>query len=162
MVAAGDADGPGAAQWRLTRPFSSTPESLLPNQIARIPEYTPPNPKSLGDKAEASAGRFLTVAERIGGDNLTVESPSVENAVESLKRILPDISGRLVEEKSRDRIGERVLGVLIPSGAYGHLATELVNHGAVQLGAGPDKSTPAPSRAGNNNVILYIRFVQSH
>ena len=101
------------------------------------------------------------MVDRIGGDNLTVESPSVDQAVASVKKILPDIDGRLVEEKSPGKVGEKILGVLIPSGAFSNLTTELVNHGAVAVGLGPESSAPAPSKSGPNNVMLYIRFVQS-
>lgn len=108
-----------------------------------------------------TSGYFPTVADTIGADNLTVESPSVDQAVESLKRILPNIRGRLVLEKPRLGIGERMLGVVIPSTAYGSLTTELVNHGAVAAGVGTEVSAPTPSKTDANNVILYIRFVQA-
>ncbi|MBM3300263.1 MAG: hypothetical protein FJY85_09940 [Deltaproteobacteria bacterium] len=160
-VAARDLGTQWLPQPYLNHPFTSVSDRPLSNQIASIPEHPAGTPKSLGANVELSPGRYQTVAERIGGDNLTVESPSVESAVESIKRILPDISGRLVEDRSRGRIDERVIGVVIPPGAYGHLAAELVNHGAVAVGAGSDQGTPAPQRADNNSVMLYIRFVRS-
>jgi hypothetical protein len=105
---------------------------------------------------------FPTIADRIGADNLTVESRSVDSAVESLKRILPELQGRLIDEKARLNPGEKVIAVLIPSEAYGHLTTELINHGAVAAGAaGPDISQ-APAKKEGNNVLLYIRFVHTH
>ncbi|HMK37562.1 MAG TPA: hypothetical protein VK463_20995 [Desulfomonilaceae bacterium] len=108
---------------------------------------------------ESVAHRFPTVADRIGADNLTVESPSVDRAVESLKRILPDLQGRLVDEKIQQNMGDKILAVLIPSESYGHLTTELINHGAVA--AGSADISHAPSKKEGNNVLLYIRFVHT-
>jgi hypothetical protein len=119
-------------------------------------------PKSIGTTANYS-GRYLnTRADRIGADNLTVESPSVDLAIESVKRILPDIKGKLVEENDHDGIGEKMIGIRIPSRAYANLTRELVNHGAVAAGAGSDAKAPAPAKADANSVVLYIRFIPSH
>lgn len=117
--------------------------------------------KSLPSSMSAGSRPFFTVVERIGGDNLTVESPSVDLAVESVKKILPNIEGRLVEEKSPGQVGDKILGVLIPTGAFSNLTTELINHGAVAVGLGPQANAPAPSKSGTDNVVLYIHFVQS-
>ncbi len=38
----------------------------------------------------------------VGSDNLTVESPSINLTVESVKRLLPNLHGRLVDEQSHD------------------------------------------------------------
>jgi hypothetical protein len=113
---------------------------------------------------EASMASFKltpTVADRIGADNLTVESRSINQAVQSVKQILPEIRGSLVEEMNRGGFNEILLGVRIPPLAYGNLTTELINHGAVQVGAGSDPFPPAPSKTEDNNVVLYIRFVPS-
>lgn len=114
-----------------------------------------------GEFESVASHRFPTIADRIGADNFTVESSSIDNAVESLKRILPQIQGQLIDEKSRLNLGEKVIAVLIPSEAYGHLTTELINHGAVAAGAtGPDISQ-APAKKEGNNVLLYIRFIHT-
>jgi len=73
------------------------------------------------------------VQDRIGTDMLTVESPSIDQAVESLKKILPDIQGKVLDEQNR-QIGGTVLTVVIPPQAYGDLTTELVHHGSVAVG----------------------------
>jgi hypothetical protein len=70
---------------------------------------------------------------KIGTDMLTVESPSIDQAVESLKKILPGIQGKILEEQNR-QVGGTTLTVVIPYQAYGHLTTELVHHGAVAVG----------------------------
>jgi len=100
-----------------------------------------------------------------GINNLTVESPSIDQAVASLKRILPDIRGRLLEEHSR-QIGGTVLTVIIPPQAYGNLTTELVNYGAVAVG--PDSESysasshsASPSPGETDGMRLYIHFVRS-
>ncbi|MFH1113933.1 MAG: hypothetical protein V1792_08430 [Pseudomonadota bacterium] len=90
-----------------------------------------------------------------------MESPSVDFAIESIKRMLPNMRGKLVEEMSPGKVGEKVIGIRIPSSFYGHLTTELISHGAVAAGTGSDAKTPAPSRTDSNNLLLYIRFVQS-
>jgi len=118
---------------------------------------TPSQPLSPSDAfpilpGQTSKAPFPTIAELIGADNLTVESPSVDKALASLQRILPNIQGQQLLEK-RDNKGEVVLAVLIPSDSYGHLTTELVQHGAVAAGVDPKKD--------GNNVLLYIRFVGS-
>lgn len=121
--------------------LASTPNTLNQNPV--ISEFVP------------------TLADTIGADNLTVESPSIDQAVESVKRILPNIRGRLVVEKPREGVRERMLGVVIPSSAYGSLTTELISHGAVAAGVGTEVSAPTPSKTDADNVILYIRFVQA-
>ncbi|MGB6066244.1 MAG: zf-HC2 domain-containing protein [Desulfomonilaceae bacterium] len=133
----------------------STPSTHLPLLSKAIPN-------SLSSNIEAESRGFPTIADRIGADNLTVESASVDRAVASLKRILPDIQGRLVDEPHRGNVEEVVVGVMIPSDAYGNLTTELINHGAVAAGLeSSDVRTPSPAKKEGNNVLLYIRFVPS-
>lgn len=160
VVAVGDSDGTRSSRLHMARPLPSPLEPSFPATTSRITDQPIPVPKSLGSDVGLPGRRVWTVADRIGGDNLTVESPSIDQAVESVKRILPNIHGRLVEEQNRGTLGEKVLGVLIPSRSYGHLTTELINHGAVAAGVAPDAKAPAPTRTANNNVILYIRFVK--
>lgn len=121
---------------------------------------SPLTPKSLNISNDAYTDNFLlpTVAEKIGADNLTVESSSVDKAVESLKQILPNIQGVVVDEKQRTTVGEKIVTILIPSDAYGNLTSELVNHGAVAVGLG-NGSAAEPTKKDGNNVLLYIRFV---
>jgi len=120
------------------------------------------SPKSIEGAQSIMASRSLgTVADAIGADNLTVESPSVDQALESLKKMLPNVHGRLVEQRLRGADGDVLVGVLIPPQAYGPLATELINHGAVEVGAGAEVSPPTSLKKENNNVLLYIRFVQA-
>lgn len=136
----------------------SSPTS--PAAPANRPQFLASKPKTLPNKM-TDTGYYPTVADTVGADNLTVESPSIDIAIESVKRILPNIRGRLVVEKLRPGLGERMLGVVIPSSAYGSLTTELVNHGAVAAGVGTDVNAPTPSKTDSGNVILYIRFVQA-
>jgi len=95
--------------------------------------------------------------DRIGTNMLTVESPSIDQAVESLKKILPDIQGKVLEEQNR-QIGGTLLTVVIPLQAYGNLTTELVNHGAVAVGPRKDNSS---STVDPGAMRLHIHFVRS-
>jgi len=153
-------DGPDMQDptYRLSRPFTEPSEPTF-STPATPPSFHSAIPKSLTPGVKFAATG--TLADRIGGDNLTVESPSVDLAVESIKRILPNISGKLVEEMTSDKFGEKVIGIRIPSSSYGPLTTELINYGEVAAGVGSDGKTPAPSRIDSNNLILYIRFVRS-
>ncbi len=162
VPAVSDSGGMRSSDNRLARPFTQPSEPSFPPSTTRSPFRKPAIPKSMNPGVKLAATPLGTLADRIGGDNLTVESPSVDSAVESIKRILPDIHGKLVEELTSGKFGEKVIRVRIPSSSYGHLTTELINHGAVAAGVGSDPNTPAPSRADSNNLILYIRFVQSH
>lgn len=103
---------------------------------------------------------FPTVADEIGADNLTVESPQVDLALQTLKNILPDIQGKLVDEKFRNAIGETLVGIVIPSNRYGDLTSALVNHGAIEVGARSHGTAPGPTKVDSKNVRLYIRFTQ--
>jgi hypothetical protein len=101
-----------------------------------------------------------TVADKIGADNLTVESASIQTAVDSVKKWLPGWSGRVIEDKPFDnRQNEFTLGVVIPSRNYGRLASELVNYGAVESGAGPGIGQPRHSEDDHESVVIYIRFM---
>ncbi|MGC8659473.1 MAG: anti-sigma factor family protein [Desulfomonilaceae bacterium] len=112
-------------------------------------------------RSSSVSWHFPTVADQIGADNLTVESPQVDLAVETLKNILPDLQGRLVDERFRDAFGEALVGVIIPSSRYGDLTSALVNHGAIEVGARSlGTESPAPTKVDSRNVRLYIRFTQ--
>jgi len=128
-----------------------------------MPQYAMSAPRRIGEAGQIKAQSLPTptVADVIGADNLTVESRSVDRAIDSVKRILPNIHGQLIGEIARDRVGEIVLGIRIPSSAYRHLTSELINHGAVAVGAGSDSLPPTRAAADGNNVDLYIRFVNS-
>lgn len=135
-------------------------ESTSSNPSGPLTSYAMSAPRPLG---ESVTGRPLpTVADVLGADNLTVESRSTKSAVESLKKMLPNIEGRLVHERSQDGIDETILAVLIPSTAYSRLTTELIKHGTVAAGAGSGALPPTRSTTDNNSVVLYIRFVNSH
>jgi hypothetical protein len=102
---------------------------------------------------------YPTVADRVGADHLTVESPQVEMAVESVKRILPNLNGRVVAENQQGRVGDKMLRVVIPPHSYGGLTSELINHGAVASGMDREMALPEPSKTDDNNVMLNIRFL---
>jgi hypothetical protein len=97
------------------------------------------------------------VQDRIGTDMLTVESPSIDQAIESLKKILPDIQGKVLEEQNR-QIGGTLLTVVIPPQAYGDLTTALVNHGAVAVGPKTDNGS---STVDPGAMRLRIHFVRT-
>ena len=86
-------------------PFSS---QTAPFSHAYVP-YDGPG------RSSAVSWRFPTVADEIGADNLTVESPQIDLALKTLKEILPDIQGKLVDEKFRNAFGEALVAVIIPS-----------------------------------------------
>jgi hypothetical protein len=94
---------------------------------------------------------------RIGTDILTVESPSIDQAVASLKRILPEIQGKILEEQNR-QVGGTTLTVVIPHQAYGDLTTELVHHGAVAVG--PRKESTSSATDDPGAMQLNIHFLR--
>jgi hypothetical protein len=144
---------PGAATYTASGPVSSKPVTMALNTTASSIPANSHLPKERIPSAP--------VAEVVGADNLTVESHSIESAVESVKRMLPNIEGKLVVEKSRDPMGERVLRVMIPSRAYADLTTELINHGAVASGAGSNFNPPTVAKKSGDQVLLYIRFTHA-
>ena len=99
----------------------------------------------------------MALPARIGTDMLTVESPSIDQAVASLKRILPEIQGKILEEQNR-QVGGTILTVVIPHQAYGHLTTELVHHGAVAVG--PNNESTSSSTDDPGAMQLNIHFVR--
>jgi len=157
----GDLRDMRATNMQVARQFEAPLSTAPVKSSVQIPLQSVSNPKSFDSGLRIMGGLLPTTADTIGGDNLTVESPSVEAAVESVKRMLPNLQGRLVAEKTGGAIRERVLGVSIPSNAYGNLTTELINHGAVAIAATKEAATPAPSKSDGNNVVLYIHFVHT-
>jgi hypothetical protein len=101
---------------------------------------------------------FPTIADKLGADNLTVESPTIPQALESLKKILPNINGRIVMEDSASGKEGTIVRVLIPPNAYPDLTTTLIEHGALESGAGRGV-TPPKMMKDQGNVLLHIRFV---
>lgn len=139
----------------LGRSFLPGPSPVAGNQTP----YAVSAPRHPSQSLETRNRVFPTRADVIGADNLTVESPSVQNAVNSLKKMLPGMEGRLLDETAREDMREIIIGILIPRSSYGRLTKELINHGAVQAGAGADISPPKRADTGKNNVVLYVRFV---
>lgn len=157
-----DKDAGSMQRRQMQVPLVAASESKPSSPASHFPLSPKSTPDSLGNNIETVSRSFPTIADRIGADNLTVESPSIDQAVESLKRILPNIQGRLVDENNRSHVGEVVVGVMIPSDAYGNLTTELINHGAVASGMKESEAgLPSPAKKEGNNVLLYIRFVHS-
>ncbi len=132
---------------------------------AVAPGFTEPslNPKSMGSRKlligtpKTLTFKGPTIADIVGADNLTVESLATDSAVESLKRTLARLNGRVLQEQLTPADGDVLLGVSIPSDAYGEMNTELINHGAVISGAGVDVHPPAKD---NDHVKVYIRFTK--
>jgi hypothetical protein len=142
---------PVQSQMVASAPFST---QAAPYSHSFAPYVTP------GRSSTAVSWRFPTVADELGADNLTVESPHIDLALQTLKKILPDIQGKLVDEKFKGVRGETLVGVIIPSNRYGDLATALVNHGAIEVGAQSQES-PAPTKVDSGNVRLFIRFTEA-
>ena len=160
-IAGKDADAMQPRQMQVS-PLLAASESKPSSPSSPLPLFSKSTPDSIGNNIETVSRNFPTIADRIGADNLTVESPSIDQAVESLKRILPNIQGRLVDENNRGHVGEVVVGVMIPSDAYGNLTTELINHGAVASGMkDSEASSQSPAKKEGNNVLVYIRFVHT-
>lgn len=155
MPGPGTAGAPGYGAW----PQDSTPPLSLPS--TNQPHYSLATRSSVQSATESTGSVLPTLADRIGADNLTVESASIDSAVESLKKMLPNLQGRVVEMRPSDGSGAIVLGVTIPSGAYADLTSKLINYGAVETGAGSEVTPPKPLEDGRNQVFLYIRFLRS-
>ena len=107
--------------------------------------------------AYASMVTFPTIADKLGADNLTVESLTIPQALESLKKILPNINGRIVMENHANGKNGTIVRVLIPPKAYPDLTTTLIEHGALESGAG--RGVTPPKIVKDQNVLLHIRFV---
>lgn len=145
-------------------PAPSVAERTLPIPVTRTTAHPAlvanATTKSLTPLSPPTETLFTpTLADRIGADNLTVESSRVGQAVESIKRILPRIDGRLVQESASASSGHNdvILSVTIPTKAYGDLTTELINHGAVEAGA-EGVTPPKRLQEEAENVLLSIRF----
>jgi hypothetical protein len=147
---------------------TSLPETMSARPIGAAPAENTPNPVGARVKSPERlgtvAGFIPTIADELGADNVTVESPRVEEAVESLKKILPSLQGRLVDvfplRQGEDQIGRELLvGVRIPQTQYGRLTGELINHGALEAGAGERVSAPKMIDPQGPEVLLYIRFL---
>jgi hypothetical protein len=109
--------------------------------VSSAPAYVPAFPAALPAK--------------IGTDVLTVESPSIDQAVESLKKILPEIQGKILDEQNR-QVGGTTLTVVIPHQAYGHLTTELVHHGAVAVGPKNESTSSATDDPGAMQLNIHF------
>jgi hypothetical protein len=123
----------------------------------------PVSPKvAMADRMGTAPQAMWASTNAIGSDRLTVESPSINMAVESLKRVLPHFQGKVVEENNQGGLDEAVLAVTIPPQAWPHLTTELINHGAVAVAPSDEKDSPprAPTKE-NNSVLIKIRIVNT-
>ncbi len=108
------------------------------------------------------AWKFPTIADEIGGDNLTVESPHIDLALESLRNVLPNLQGAIIDERIRNGFGEVMVGVVIPSNKYADLASALINFGSVEAGSLQiEGKALVPSRTDSDKLRLYIRFTKS-
>lgn len=133
--------------------FKASANSLSPSCPPQtLPVTTPASNSQAGPY-------FPTVADRLGADNVTVESPIMEKAVASLMGALPELNGKMVDELPRTGIRERMFKVMIPPNSYGDLLQTLVTHGALQVGAGEGVTPPKLAKKDGKNVLLHIRFV---
>ncbi|MBI4963048.1 MAG: zf-HC2 domain-containing protein [Desulfomonile tiedjei] len=149
-----------ANQMQVSGVLTQASETSPSSPAGTLPLYSMAPPSSFQSNLGIRGESLATIADRMGADNLTVESPSIDIALESLKKILPNIQGQLVDQRTPGN-GGVVVGVLIPPSAYGRLTTELINHGAVETGAGSEAQPVAPLKKEGNNVLLYIRFVRT-
>ncbi len=129
----------------------SAPTTMVNAPVQAISLGGPQQVASLGGRGVPN------IADLIGADSFTVESPGVDQAIASLKQVLPGIKGRMIEENSNRMPGESVVGVVIPSAEYQRLTTTLINHGAVTTRSSQE-ILPSAKKDGDN-VLLYIRFV---
>jgi len=159
MAVGGTATLP-AHQMQVSGVLTKASETSPSTPAGAPPLYSKAIPNSSQSNLGLMGGNFATIADRLGADNLTVESASIDSALESLKKILPNIQGQLVDQRNPGN-GGVVVGVLIPPSAYGRLTTELINHGAVESGAGSEIQPGPPLKKEGNNVLLYIRFVRT-
>jgi hypothetical protein len=150
----GFADNPGVTsghEWQTAADLMGRPDRLAlssgrPGAV----------PKSLSQPLAIPTSNNL-----IGSDNLTVESPSITMTVESLKKVLPNFHGRLVEEKTRTGMRETELAVSIPPQAWPYLTTELINHGAVAVDSSAEQLLPESGEREKRNVVIRIRIVNT-
>ncbi len=132
----------------------------IPVESPHIPPLATTSKRLIpGGYRTLSSSSRPTIADIVGADNLTVESHTAAAAVESLKRVLSGIKGRVLEEKAKNSGGEIVLGVAIPSSQYGAMNSELLNHGALISGAGSDVQPPK-TLLEDDYVKVYIRFTR--
>jgi hypothetical protein len=124
-------------------PVSARTVSIKPYSPDLMPLQTP--------FMDRSTSRFPSVAEVMNSD-LTVQTAKAEDAIESLKKVLPGIKGAVLDNQGGH--GNTVLAVRIPQETYSRLTTELVKHGAVTI-----REDQAPSNNSGGDMILYIRFV---
>ncbi|MBI5571730.1 MAG: hypothetical protein HY914_17440 [Desulfomonile tiedjei] len=140
----------------IARPYAASPSTpsaafttaSLPTSKSISPDY---HMRTSAPRAEAVSA--------IGADNLVVESASMDRAVESLKRVLPNLRGRLVDEQTAANVGETVLQVAIPPNAWPNLTTELINHGAVEVGPVSNPDPSVSSSGSGPSVMIRIRIV---
>jgi hypothetical protein len=140
--------------------------------MVRIPEGTAPGatheptfriarPHGMAKSLTPPPSALPASTNTIGSDNLTVESPSINMTVESLKKVLPNFQGTVVEEKAPDGKREAVLAVRIPPQSWPHLTTELINHGAVAVASTEDQAQPQAGSPDQSNVLIRIRIVNT-
>lgn len=125
------------------------------------PAYPIPN-ASLTNPFTPPLSALPASTNTIGSDNLTVESPSINMTVASLKKVLPNLHGTLVEEKTPDGKRETVLAVKIPPQSWPYLTTELINHGAVEVAGTEEQALPQADVPDNAKVLIRIRIVNTH
>ncbi len=141
---------------------TATTSTTSTGSTARLPMIASNHAPAATQVSAMPAWRFPTIADEIGGDNLTVESPRIDLAVESLRKVLPNIQGQIVDERTRNSFGDVMVGVVIPSNKYADLATALINHGSVEAGALQiEGKALVPSKTNSNQLHLYIRFTRS-
>lgn len=144
---------PGTSQ---NRAFAGIPKGLTPGAGTTYQTQSPGlNPSRIPQLSAIPAS-----TTSIGSDNLTVESPSINNTVASLKKVLPNLHGTLVEERTPQGKRETVLAVRIPPQSWPYLTTELINHGAVEV-AGTEDAQPQADLPENSNVLIRIRIVNT-
>lgn len=139
--------------------IARSPENALPTPLVKSQDpLALMSPKRVA-KSPYNAGIPASYG-RVGTDTLTVESPRIDQAVESVLRMLPDLHGRVVEQRTTGGIlGERVLSVVIPPDSFGSLATELISHGVVDAGPPSDRDVASATETNGRNLVLTIRFV---
>jgi len=139
----------------IARPYAASSPPAASFSTASLPKSKSFSP----DHQLGSTAPRAEAVSAIGADNLVVESASMDSAVASLKRVLPNLRGRLVDEQTAAHVGETVLQVAIPPNAWPNLTAELINHGAVEVGpvSNPDSSVSASG--SSPSVLIRIRIV---